>query len=238
MKPYILLTPRNQSTNSDNRIMSDNESYFDFIAKAGGIPVLCGLINEEDADEYAARFDGLLITGGEDVSPSLYHQEPHGAGTPSPDYDRNDLLLYHAFCRADKPVLGICRGIQLIGAAEGVSLIQDLPSANYAQHEQKKMVPPLGTYDYAHEVLFEEGTSLYDIFGPQARVNSFHHQAVTQVPEGFKLAAVSKEDHVIEAFENENVLAVQWHPERLINDPKHFEIAYRFVGSCLLGKTR
>jgi putative glutamine amidotransferase len=85
---------------------------------------------------------------------------------------------------------------------------------------------------------FYKGTSLYEIFGPSARVNSFHHQALKEVPEGFTLAAVSQEDDVIEAIEKENVLAVQWHPERLMEDPKHFAIAQRFVNSCLLGKTR
>lgn len=236
MRPYILLTPRNQSKEPDSPILSDNESYFDFIGLAGGNPFLCGFINEAQADAYAAEFDGLLITGGRDVDPSLYHAEANGSNTPSPAHDHNDLLLYHAFCKAHKPILGICRGIQLIGAAEGASLIQDLRSAGKLQHEQKKM--GLDLHAYAHTDNFYKGTSLYEIFGPSARVNSYHHQALKEVPAGFTLAAVSQEDDVIEAIEKENVLAVQWHPERLMEDSKHFAIAQRFVNSCLLGKTR
>jgi putative glutamine amidotransferase len=238
MKPMILLTPRNQSRTAANPNASNNQSYFTFIQRAGGFPVCCGILSEKEADEAANRFDGLVITGGGDVDPSLYQGDASKCSDVEPVIDRNDLLLYHAFCKQNKPVLGICRGIQVIGVAEGVTLIEDLPSSGSMEHHQNIQFdhPPIDSMLY--HASFIPGTHLHEIFGDSYAINSFHHQALKSVPEGFRLAAVSPEDHVIEAIEKENVLAVQWHPERLISDPKHYEIAYQFVAACSLDQTK
>ena len=237
MRPVILCTPRGDELHT-NAVYYDNATYFSFLQASGGLPILCGILNDKEAEEAAENFDGLLITGGGDVNPELYHETNQGAEDPYLIYDENDIRLYHAFRKAGRPVLGICRGIQLIGVAEGVKLIQDLPSQGYRVHDQKHFVPPLGKDDEAHSVHFLPGTRLYDIFGDEGRVNTFHHQAIASVPKGFTLDGVS-DDNVIEAMEKENVLAVQWHPERLYSrDQKHKAIGELFIHDCLLGKTR
>lgn len=237
MKPSILLTPRGDEIHS-SPIYCENQAYFDMITKAGGLPMLCGIVSQEDAAAFAEMFDGLLITGGGDVNPLLYHEHYDEPDDPFIIFDQNDILLYYAFVKAGKPVLGICRGLQVIGVAEGAKLIRDLPTAGYDNHNQKHFEPPLGMHDFAHDDAFMPDTRLHHIFGDAYPVNSFHHQALQSVPNGFTLAALSQKDHVIEAMEKENVLAVQWHPERLMADEKHFQLAKQFIDDCLLCKTR
>ena len=229
-KPVILMTSREVVLPAyDMNMLSNTDEYSLFIKKAGGIPLTYTAFDEKDAEEAAEIADGLLITGGADIDPSLYNEENNGSFPGSPDTDRSDLLLYHAFVKAHKPVLGICRGIQLIAAAEGAALIQDIESeGKYCSHNQRTMDPKPGKHDFAHDCIFEEGTRLFQIFGRQYPVNTYHHQALKTVPDRFKEAARST-DGIIEAIECGNIVAVQWHPERLAHDEKHLAIAKLFI---------
>ena len=230
--PLIAVTARDR-TETDNRIFLNNESYYTYIQRAGGIPAVIIARTEEDAEEAAQRFDGLLITGGDDVDPAAYHEENKGSFVIAEDIERSDFLLFSAFKKAGKPILGICRGMQVIAVAEGAHLIQDIPAFNGHEHFQTKLEPPVSREKALHTCSIMPDTLLYEIFGPEAHVNSFHHQAAVSVPEGYVLSAVSY-DGLIEGIEKDHITAVQWHPERMILDDEHLEIARRFVASCLI----
>ena len=148
-KPFIAFSSRSRIDPNTNRIFYDNESYFEFIRLGGGIASVVHAVNEEDAKEIAEKFDGLLLTGGEDVNPSLYHEEnTHSEGIDI-DIENSDKYLYFAFKAAKKPILGICRGIQFINVLEGGTLIQDILSYDSTKlnHAQYKMDPPHGMHD-------------------------------------------------------------------------------------------
>jgi putative glutamine amidotransferase len=224
-KPMIVLTAR-ADQNELNRTFYDNDSYFEAVHRAGGIPVLMMCASAEDAEAAAQRFDGLLVTGGEDVDPALYRQKPDAKTVRiDADIEQSDLLLYEAFCRVHKPVLGICRGIQIINAADGGTLIQDIldSGASKMEHEQHLRKPPVPRGQTAHRVQLTPGTVLHSIFGAEYAVNSYHHQCVDQAAPSFVVAARS-EDGLIEGLEKNGVLAVQWHPERLLSDSKELQI--------------
>lgn len=230
-QPVIALTARNQSEKPENPIYSDNSSYFDYVRAGGGLPVIVSVKNEQEANRIAEMSDGLLITGGEDCDPEYYNEQNTHSEIIQPEIEESDFMLYRAFIKAGKPVMGICRGIQVIGVCEGVHLIQDIPTEYGTEHTQSKKNPPIQREEYCHTDTFMEGTGLYDIFGTSHGVNSFHHQALREVPQGFTLTAISEEG-IIEGIEKDHVIGVQWHPERLLHDPKHVEIIRRWISMC------
>ena len=232
-KSFIALSSRSRIDPNTNRIFYDNESYFEFIRLGGGIASVVHAVNEEDAKEIAEKFDGLLLTGGEDVNPSLYHEEnTHSEGIDI-DIENSDKYLYFAFKVAKKPILGICRGIQIINVLEGGTLIQDILSYDSTKlnHAQYKTDPPHGMHDYAHTCTFVKDSTLYQLFGDKHEVNSFHHQVIKDLAPYFKATAYS-EDNFIEGIEKDNILAVQWHPERLTHDRCHLNLAKYFIDKC------
>ena len=232
-KPLIALSSRMRIDPNTNRILYDNESYYELIRLAGGLGSVVHAVNKEDAFEIAERFDGLLLTGGEDVNPSLYNEKNTTSEVIQEDIELSDQFLYEAFKEKNKPILGICRGIQIINVLEGGTLIQDIQTYDSSKlnHQQYKLNPPLGLHDYAHSCNFVEGSILYSIFGKSHLINSYHHQALGKVANGFKVTAIS-EDGIIEGMEKEKVLAVQWHPERLTHDECHLNIAKYFINEC------
>ena len=162
---------------------------------------------------YVNFLDGLVLQGGADVSPECYGQQPlRPEWRGDPVRDAYELELVHAFVSAGKPVLGICRGMQLINVAYGGTLYQDIPSQypGNLPHEA-------GSYDeYGHSVSFPEGGWLRQCLSvPEGLVNSIHHQAVCDIGEGMRVEATSG-DGVVEAIRldgNPFVVGVQWHPE-------------------------
>lgn len=232
-RPLILLSPRGDLTGPSRRLY-DNESYFTYVFANGGLPILAGIVTEESAEQLAASCNGLLVTGGEDVDPARYHEQNTCSELIDADLEETDILLYRAFRNAGKPILGICRGIQIINVAEGGTLIQDIHMDNRSrlEHEQHLRVPPVPRDMGAHLDTFRKGSRLHAIFGDSFAVNSFHHQAVRDLGEGFAATAFS-EDGLVEGIEKEGVTAVQWHPERMIHDAPHQELMKRFVRDCL-----
>lgn len=185
------------------------------LEQAGGAPLVLPLT--EDTAVLGSILDrcaGLLLTGGHDVDPALYGQEAIPAcGAPCRERDRMEGWLLDRALERDLPVLGICRGIQLLNAHLGGTLYQDLPSQRPGPvcHVQK---PP---YDRpVHAVTVEEGSFLAGLTGAgELRVNSYHHQAVDVLAPGLAVDAVS-EDGLVEAAHmaaHSFVLGVQWHPE-------------------------
>lgn len=187
--------------------------YMEGIEAAGGIPVILSLSADEDALLYwAENLDGFLFTGGQDVDPVLYGEEKLPVcGELSPERDRIEIFLFKKILELNKPVFGICRGLQLINVALGGTLYQDIPSqmANSFVHEGTS------AEDIAyHTVAIWEKSPLSDFAGKVCKVNSYHHQGIRDLAPELKIAGAS-EDGLVEAvyMPGRNVFAVQWHPE-------------------------
>ena len=197
-------------------------NYTDAIAKAGGIPVVLPIIDDPAlAETLLAKVDGIVFSGGPDLDPAEYGEEVLNE-TVSIDAvrDRSDLLLARAALASGKPVLAICRGEQLMNVVLGGSLYQDLPA-------QVEGVLPHS--DTTHMIGVEKGSVLFDLFGLDSlMVNTFHHQAVKDVAPGSRVTARSS-DGVVEAYENANVLAVQFHPERMFQADPSWLALFRYL---------
>lgn len=152
---------------------------------------------------------GLVLCGGGDIESALFGQEDRGSQPPDRERDRAELALFRAFFQAGKPILGICRGMQLINVALGGTLIQDLPPEQRARHTAAEG-------DLVHTVLAQPDTLLYRLYGPSFQVNSAHHQAVDRLGEGLRVTARSEEGFP-EAVDwvARRIMAFQFHPERM-----------------------
>ena len=190
-------------------------AYVHGVINAGGVPLLLPITDNRDYLKAAlARLDGLILSGGWDIIPRHYGEDSLTAiGTECPDNDLLDLTVARLAKDIDLPVLGICRGIQVLAVAFGGTLYQDIPTQieNSLDHTQRRdMKSP------AHRVKIVPGTLLHRIVGAEELwVNSAHHQAVKAAPDGFTISARAA-DGVYEAMEDPNrrfCLGLQWHPE-------------------------
>lgn len=203
--------------------------YIESLARAGAGMRWVELSDPEQAVQDALTCDGLLLPGGGDMDPKFYGQARIPAcGEPNLLRDAAEPLLLRAFLAADKPVLGICRGIQVMNAALGGDLYQDIKPFEHLPHN--------GHWAKVHTVTVRRGTLLSRILGQDTvLVNSQHHQAVDRVAPGFTLAALS-EDGIVEAIEKPDArfcLGVQWHPEWLSDaDPAMQSLFDAFVNAC------
>ena len=203
--------------------------YIESLARAGAGMRWVELNDPEQAVQDALTCDGLLLPGGGDMDPKFYGQERIPAcGEPNLLRDAAEPLLLSAFLAADKPVLGICRGIQVMNAVLGGDLYQDIKPFEHLPHN--------GHWAKVHTVTVRRGTLLSRILGQDTvLVNSQHHQAVDRVAPGFTLAALS-EDGIVEAIEKPDArfcLGVQWHPEWLSDaDPAMQGLFDAFVNAC------
>jgi putative glutamine amidotransferase len=180
--------------------------YARAVTAAGGLPV--HLPQHVDPREYAGRLDGLLLSGGADVDPVHYGAAAEPATGPvEDDRDRAELGLVELAVAEDLPVLGICRGLQLLNVWAGGSLHQHVPA-----HARYDLAPD----DEFDAVVVEPASRLAAMYGRRLRVNSLHHQTVDRVADGWVVTARST-DGTVEALEwqGHDVIAVQWHPELL-----------------------
>lgn len=191
------------------------EGYYRSVLLAGGIPVIIPPYEQTDilADQLD-NLDGIIFSGGGDINPLYLDEEPvrelHGV---TPVRDAQELLLAKLAYDRQIPMLGICKGIQIIAAALGGKLYQDINTQ--VEGISVKHSQDLDRGTASHTVTIEPDTLLHTLFGAHLAVNSFHHQAVKEVPEGFKVSAMSP-DGVIEAIESttfKSIIGVQWHPE-------------------------
>lgn len=215
-----------------------NSGYINVIIKAGGIPLLLPLnADEKTTDQLLALVDGVVLSGGQDVHPSYYQEEQHPLlGITAQQRDEHELHIVRVASVQKKPILGICRGLQLINVAFGGTLYQDL-----SQHTtDSKKAHSLDEYmdTKLHSVNIISGSILHKLLHTtEVMTNSYHHQAIKNLAQGFRIAAKA-EDGVIEAIENieENpwILAVQWHPEVMVES--HPEMVKLF--EALIQKSR
>jgi putative glutamine amidotransferase len=184
--------------------------YVDAVKRAGGRPLLVPP-SEDGVDETLAAVDGLIFSGGSDLDPELYGQEPHAetVGVVAAR-DRAELVLLTAALARDLPVLAICRGSQVLNVALGGDLVQHLPDV--VGDERHKHTPG----EFAdHDVTLEEGTRIGALLGDRAPVKSHHHQGIGRLGNGLR-ASAHAEDGVVEAIEDPArrfTLGVLWHPE-------------------------
>lgn len=210
-KPLIGITV-NRDYDSDRFWLP--AAYCCRVTAAGGRPVLLPPLPPGEERDLLAGLGGLLLGGGGDIAPLYFGEEPQpGLGAVDPQRDEWELRLAREALRRDLPLLGICRGLQLLNVAAGGTVLQDLVGPAYLQHEQKA---PRSCPSHTVEVL--QGTRLAALAGEGLlAVNSFHHQAAGRIAPGLRVAARAP-DGVVEALENPAarfVLAVQWHPEAL-----------------------
>ena len=193
--------------------------YMEGIIAAGALPVmLTPTADLEMIGQMCALCDGFLFTGGHDVSPALYNEEriPQ-CDSSSALRDGMEAEVFRLAYREDKPILGICRGIQFINAVMGGTLWQDLPSQRPTGVEHHQTAP----YDRpVHDVILQNGNAMYDLLKDLAddgvlHVNSYHHQAVKDTASGLTVTAVSEDGLVEGVCDNTRrfLWAVQWHPE-------------------------
>ena len=195
-----------------------NNAYVNAVIKAGGSPVLIPLTsNTQTLDKIISCIDGLILTGGGDIYAPLFGEELHSS-VSSWDIDRDqyDLYLVRSAIRKQIPILGICRGHQVLNVAMGGNIYQDIPSQipdsriHHDQTEAKSIC--------THRVFVKQGSLLHRITGQEdICINSIHHQSVKTIATGFEAVAFA-EDGVVEAIESNEekaILGVQWHPEHL-----------------------
>lgn len=214
--------------------------YMDAIRESGGLPMIFPLeASRQDLLQLCELCDGFLLTGGHDISPALYSQlAVKECGLPNEQRDFLEGVVFEYALEKDKPVLGICRGIQIINALCGGTLYQDLPSQYdhilNIDHVNHQMTPP---YDKpCHRVRLVEGTPLAELLGEaEIAVNSYHHQAIRYLAPSLEAMAIS-EDGLVEAVympSRRFVAAVQWHPEFSFgSDANSRKLVEAFVGSC------
>jgi len=175
--------------------------YRDAVAACGGIPVEAAL------PEVSLDYDGLILCGGADIDPIRYGESNTCSVNISPERDDNDFAFARAFIAAGKPVLGICRGHQVLNTVFGGTLVQHLPTA------EAHRAPG----DAVHPVLAPEDSFLSRAYGQRFSVNSHHHQAVNRLGRGLRITLRCEADGTVEAFEHISlpVVGVQFHPERM-----------------------
>jgi len=209
-------------------------NYITSVAEAGGLPVLIptptsGSVDSRELNELAAEYvegmDALVFTGGEDVNPIVYDEDPHVTLGPT-DIMRDwwEIRLMQAAERARRPVLAICRGIQVMNVARGGTLVQDITDQTGSKIGHFAANMPMESYH--HTVSIEPKTLTSRVFDGRESliVNSFHHQAVAEPADGLIVSARAA-DGVIEAIEDPSLpfwLGLQWHAEALPRLERHY----------------
>ncbi|MBD8070752.1 gamma-glutamyl-gamma-aminobutyrate hydrolase family protein [Bacillus sp. PS06] len=213
-----------------------SNDYVEAVIQAGGIPVILPIGIDSDVAVLLEKIDGLIVTGGGDIDPMLFGEEPHPKlGMISPGRDSFEIAIIEQALAANKPILAICRGIQILNITVGGDMYQDIYSQMeepLLQHSQKATRTHL-----AHKVSVTEGSLLEDIAGQSTfNVNTYHHQAVRNVPKPLIVSGRAS-DGIIEAIESTEhtfVLGLQWHPEPLAvsGNKIAIQIFDRFIKSC------
>ncbi|WP_025728717.1 gamma-glutamyl-gamma-aminobutyrate hydrolase family protein [Atopobacter phocae] len=207
-------------------------AYAEAISQAGGIPLIVPIDSPDKASAFVSHLDGIVLAGGHDIDPSHFNEQPHlQLGNILPKRDQFELAIIQAAINKQIPILGVCRGMQLLNVFFGGTLYQDLMSQYELikiQHSQKSH-PTILT----HSIEVERDSVLYPIMGHKHQINSLHHQGVKELAPAFKAIAWS-DDRIIEAIEHSdpslNILGVQWHPELLFKeDNASFKIFEYFV---------
>jgi len=232
MKPIIGITTY-QSTNIHGQpTVVLMQSYIDAVMQAGGVPVLIpSMIAEDGWDALYSRLDGILFSGGGDIALEHFSGDPHPRiDDVEPERDSVELKLLNAAASDGKPMLGICRGCQVMNVALGGTLYTHIPdqlpnALDHAYPGNKRMV-------LVHEVKLEEGTHIAEVMRePIVKVNSLHHQGLKDIAPSLRVTGRAP-DGLVEAVELPDhpfAIAVQWHPEWLTDQQVTRNLFKKFV---------
>lgn len=217
-------------------IQSCGENYLFSLEAVGAVPLILPIYDDPEAlDRYVGLCDGYLIPGGIDVNPISYGETPHPLlETTRLDFDEYQLHLIERMRVSKKPVLAICRGIQIVNVAYGGTLYQDvsLHGEGTMRHSQVDITPG----GISHRVSIEDGSILHRLYGSEFWTNSYHHQSIKDLGAGLRITARA-DDGIIEAVEATDhpyLHAVQWHPESFFVRPDNYMLAIfeDFVKQC------
>ncbi|MDF2700574.1 MAG: hypothetical protein K0Q49_2133 [Haloplasmataceae bacterium] len=238
MRPIIGIISRNKQLDG-NKISSLQYDYVNAVYKAGGMPLIIPIINDDELLlELISKMDGLLIPGGIDVNPKWYHEEiKQLCGSIDDELDVVEIKIIKMATDRKIPILAICRGHQILNVVFNGSLHQDLSyNENYDPnmvHEQNKIDLP--KYEPVHNVKISEDSILFEIVGSNIDTNSYHHQIVNGLGENLKVVGRSREG-IIEAYESTSdhfILSLQWHPEKMIEyREEQLNIFKRYIEEC------
>jgi putative glutamine amidotransferase len=237
MPPVIGITTSHSSNSYGQATILLTQVYAQAIMQAGGVPVLIpSLIASEGWDALYPRLDGILFTGGGDISLAHFKGDPHPRiDDVDPQRDTVELNLLHASVADGKPFLGICRGCQLVNVGLGGTLYTHIPDQlpNALDHSYPGDMRTV----LVHEVKIDEGAHIADVLGePIVKVNSHHHQGLKDIAPSLRVAGHSP-DGLVEAIELPDHpfgLAVQWHPEWLTDQQSTRNLFRRFVEAAAI----
>lgn len=183
---------------------ADTGNYVKYVESASAEPVSTLSMGE------VARCDGLILPGGGDITPAFFGEKNNGSRNIDTELDILQLQALELAMRKSIPVLGICKGMQIINVGLGGTLVQDLPSASCAIHRYEDG-------DKYHASVIQKDSCLHTLYGELAIINSAHHQAVRELGDGLRAIQWCPEDQCVEALVHETLplIGVQWHPERI-----------------------
>lgn len=235
--PIIGVTAYRNLSRSGFPQFSASENYIQSVIQAGACPLMIPPgVKEADLDTLVQRLDGLLLSGGGDIHPDFYGSGEHPlVSDVDLDRDRLELSLLEKCMRLEMPLLGICRGFQLINVGLGGTLFEDIldQKDGSLKHDYS---PGWPRNHLAHEVILEPGSTLAQLFGAtNIQVNSLHHQGIRRLSDRLK-ALGSAPDGILEALQIRDYpfgIAVQWHPEEMQTDPKMQALFRLFVEASL-----
>ncbi|MBN4062917.1 type 1 glutamine amidotransferase [Alkaliphilus sp. AH-315-G20] len=222
VKAYEMGEKRVRGVKGQDMIMSTHD-YSTSVEKTGSIPVYIPVINSDSyIDQIANTMDGIIFAGGEDIAPSKYGQANRkNLSTIVPQRDTFEFSLISKFIEKKKPILGICRGMQVINTFFGGTLHQDIYNAKLTEIEHVGIMAPQDSI--SHKVKLTRGSLTYKAFEKDTiSVNSYHHQAIDEIGKDLVVTGHS-EDNIIESIEHRKypfLVGVQWHPEMMAETHK------------------
>ena len=195
-----------------------SDAYIQAIKSVGGIPLILPLVKSKSLiEEYVNLCDGFLFCGGGDITPLLFGEEPlTDIGTTDITLDLFQIRVMKTVLEKDKPILAICRGMQVLNVACGGNIYQDISLASFETINH--MQPSMTRKDVSHKVIMEPSSKLHKLLGNFVFTNSFHHQSIHHLGKDLIVSAFTK-DGIIEGIEMPSrtfVVGVQWHPENML----------------------
>ncbi|MDD2486907.1 MAG: gamma-glutamyl-gamma-aminobutyrate hydrolase family protein [Candidatus Gracilibacteria bacterium] len=214
-KVGIIAAYKKESIDKINRVAFE---YVEAVENSGGIPYIIPC-NVKNIESYIMEMDAFIFPGGTDIDPSLYGEDLDGSIDTSKENDRFLLHFMEIIIESGKPILGICKGMQLINILFGGKLIQNLKNTDFHNQYERQ-------YEFVDEVIITEKSFLHKIFSEnEIQTNSLHHQAISVLGKDLDIVAISEHDDTIEGIEHKSlpIYGIQWHPECLKSQNKLFE---------------